>query len=291
MTQSPDNVGGQPEPPGPAVPPPGDEEVSPLSVPPPATWHFPAEPAPVAAVPPPPPPAAPLTAPANGSQAPYGTSPHYGTPQDYGAPGQRPRGPVGYGTGHPAYQGGPPGQDAGLAEWWRRLLGRLIDVVVVSIVLVPVTIPLLSGPFGKLERVTSKYPNLSAPGAQTALSRADGKFVVALWILGIIAAVVWFLYDTLQHAKWGQTLGKRVLSTRVVSAYDRSPITGAAAVKRAAVYALVPVLPVVGTIFAVLNDLWLLWDRRRQCLHDKAARTIVIKTKVPAGGPGQGSPW
>lgn len=288
MTQSPDNVGGQPEPQGPAVPPPGDEDVSPLPVPPPATWHFPAEPAPVPAAPPPP---ASVAAPPNGSQVPYGTSPHYGTPLTYGAPGQRPRGPAGYGMGRPANQGGLADQDAYLAEWWRRLLGRLIDVVVVSIVLVPVTIPLLSGPFGRFERVASQYPSLSSPGAQSALSRADSKLLVALWILGIIAAAVWFLYDALQHAKWGQTLGKRVLSTRVVSAYDRSPITRATAVKRAAVYALVPVLPVVGTIFAVLNELWLLWDRRSQCLHDKAARTIVIRTNVPAGGPGQRSGW
>lgn len=289
MTQSPDNAGGQPKPPGPAVPPPGDEAVSPLPVPPPATWHFPAEPAPAPAEPSHPP--ASVAAPPNGFQVPYGTSPHYGTPQAYGAPGQRPPRPAGYGSGYPAYQGGPPGQDADLAEWWRRLLGRLIDVVVVSIVLVPVTIPLLSGPFGKLKRVASQYPNLSAPGAETALSRADSKFLVAVWILGIIAAAVWFLYDAVQHAKWGQTLGKRALSTRVVSAYDRSPITGGTAAKRAAVYALIPVLPVVGTIFAVLNELWLVWDRRRQCLHDKAARTIVVRTNVPANGPGQGSPW
>jgi uncharacterized RDD family membrane protein YckC len=26
-----------------------------------------------------------------------------------------------------------------------------------------------------------------------------------------------------------------------------------------------------------LGNLWLTWDPRRQCLHDKAARTIVIK--------------
>jgi hypothetical protein len=39
--------------------------------------------------------------------------------------------------------------------------------------------------------------------------------------------------------------------------------------------------------------LWLLWDRQRQCLHDKAARTVVVKTRgyTPAyGQPGYGQP-
>ncbi len=56
-------------------------------------------------------------------------------------------------------------------------------------------------------------------------------------------------------------------------------------------YALIPVVPLVGTLFALLNGLWLTWDRRRQCLHDKAARTIVVKISaqeprpVPPGSP------
>jgi hypothetical protein len=28
----------------------------------------------------------------------------------------------------------------------------------------------------------------------------------------------------------------------------------------------------------------LLWDPRRQCLHDKAARTVVVKKSTPAPG-------
>ena len=37
--------------------------------------------------------------------------------------------------------------------------------------------------------------------------------------------------------------------------------------------------------FALLNELWLLWDPQRQCLHDKVARTVVIK--VDAAPPRQ----
>lgn len=220
-----------------------------------------------------------------GAQQPYGTSPQYGTPQPYGSP---------YGPAYPSYATGlPVGPEPDLAEWWRRLLGRLIDALVLAVVLTPIAIPLLSSPFHRFEQVSSQYPNLNSPGAQSALASADGKLFGALWVVMAISAALSFLYDSVQHARWGQTLGKRAMSTRVVSAYDRSPITGGAAARRAAVYALIPVIPVIGFFFAPINELWLLWDRRRQCLHDKAAHTIVIKTTVPAAGNWQPQrpPW
>jgi uncharacterized RDD family membrane protein YckC len=78
----------------------------------------------------------------------------------------------------------------------------------------------------------------------------------------------------------------------VVSAYDRSKISGGTAAGRAAMYALIPVVPLAGSLFSLLNALWLTWDRRRQCLHDKAARTIVVKTGFQAPRPAPpGSPW
>jgi uncharacterized RDD family membrane protein YckC len=248
-------------------------------------------------------------------QQPYGGPPQQygGPPQQYGAPPQQygappqqyggPPPPYGaqpqpygtpYGAAYPSYgAGSPPGPEPGLAEWWRRLLGRIIDTLIVGVVVVLIAIPLLSGPFHRFQQVSNLYPDLNTPGAQAAISKADGKLFVAVWILSVIGAVIWFLYDSLQHAKWGQTIGKRALSTRVVSAYDRSPISGAAAAKRAAVYALIPVIPLLGGIFAIINELWLLWDRRRQCLHDKAAHTIVIRTDVPVAGNWQqgGAPW
>lgn len=302
MTQSPDNPGGQPA----ADRSPGDQEDGQPapSPPPPGSWHFPPEPVPPpvpqaqqpSPVPPPPygtspqygtpPPYAGPPQP-NGTQqygpppygtqqpygAPYGTPPQYGTPPPYGSP---------YGPAYPSYGTGlAAGPEPDLAEWWRRLLGRVIDAVVLAVVLTPIAIPLLATPFHRLEQVSSRYPDLNAPGAQSALASADGKLFGALWVIVVISAALSFVYDSVQHARWGQTLGKRAMSTRVVSAYDRSPITGGAAARRAAVYALIPVIPLIGSFFALLNELWLLWDRRRQCLHDKAAHTIVIKTNLP----------
>jgi hypothetical protein len=46
---------------------------------------------------------------------------------------------------------------------------------------------------------------------------------------------------------------------------------------RAAVYALPQLVPCVGVLFWLFNVLYCTWDQPyRQCLHDKAARTVVV---------------
>lgn len=230
--------------------------------------------------------AAPYPGPPQYSAPPYGTSPHYGTPPPYAAPQP-------YGIPYPAYAAGLPiGPEPDLAEWWRRLLGRLIDILVLTIAATPIGLAVLSHPFSQYQRIVNRYPDLNTPGAQAALSKADGRLLGSWLVFACTIAVLSFFYDSIQHGLWGQTLGKRALGTRVVSAHDRSKISGGTAAGRAAMYALIPVVPLIGTLFSLLNGLWLTWDRRRQALHDKAARTIVIKTSVPAPHPApSSSPW
>jgi uncharacterized RDD family membrane protein YckC len=100
----------------------------------------------------------------------------------------------------------------------------------------------------------------------------------------VIFCGIYFLYDWIQHAVWGQTLGKRALGTIVVTADSRSKISAGAAAARAAVFTLPPIILYLGGFFDLLDGLWLLWDQRRQCLHDKAARTVVVR-KASLGYP------
>ncbi len=248
--------------------------------------------------------------PAPGTQPAYGTPP-YGTPVEYGMPpppgGPAPGTQPAYGTPpystsqqyarpyaapYPPYgAAGQAGREPGLAEWWRRLLGRIIDVVVLSVLAAPIAFALLSHPLTRYQQTINRYPDLSAPGAQAAISKADGRLFGAWLVFAAIVAVISFVYDSIQHGLWGQTLGKRALGTRVVSGYDRSKISGGTAAGRAAVYSLIPVIPLAGSVFWLLDALWLTWDRRRQCLHDKAARTIVVKTSFHPAGQQPGHPW
>jgi len=220
---------------------------------------------------------------ASGAYQPYpgarpGT-PGYGAP-GYGAPGY---GAPGYGAaGDPA--GRPVARDPALAEWWQRLLARLVDGVILLILTSPLWVTALLSLFRRVQRLADQYPDLGQPAAAQAFNASVSQMMAGMTgtflLLGLGIAAVSFGYDWLQHGLWGQTVGKRVMGTKVVTADTRAPITGQAACGRAAVYALVPAVPSVGALFALINEAWLLWDPRRQCLHDKAARTVVVKTSM-----------
>jgi uncharacterized RDD family membrane protein YckC len=42
---------------------------------------------------------------------------------------------------------------------------------------------------------------------------------------------------------------------------------------------VVPLLGPLGWVYSLLDDLWPLWDGQRQALHDKVARTNVVRTR------------
>jgi uncharacterized RDD family membrane protein YckC len=234
-------------------------------------------------------------------EAGYGQpGPGYGQPaQGYGQPPGYPQ-PYGAYQPYPGGGGAVPGRpqrDPALAEWWQRLLARLIDGLVVSALLSPLWIASFLPLWDRLLKL-ARESQYASPAAQAALNQAATHVVSSMFgtilLLVVVTGVVTFGYDWLQHGLWGRTLGKRALGTRVVTADTRSRISAGAACGRAAVYGLAPVVPTIGSLFAIINELWLLWDPQRQCLHDKAAKTIVVKSSmvpealVPAPRP---SPW
>jgi uncharacterized RDD family membrane protein YckC len=238
--------------------------------------------------------------PPTGQQAPqgYGTPGNqgYGTPggQGYGTPGSQGYGTPG-GQPHPGYaypgypqqpgygqyraSGNGTGRDPALAEWWRRLLARVIDGVILAVIFSPLWYPPWHAFLRQLQSVLNRYPGslANSAAAHTAIVHAESHFFSKILVVFVLFYPVAFAYDWVQHAAWGQTIGKRVLGTRVVMADSRANVGVGPAGARAAVYALPGLVPFVGGLFSLLNELWLLWDPRRQCLHDKAAHTVVVK--------------
>jgi uncharacterized RDD family membrane protein YckC len=260
----------------------------------------------------------------------YGTPgqppPGYGTPASqsypsypqpgYGTPGQA---PSGYGTapgqaypypqpgywqpyqpGYGQYQGyGQPyrafepvngRKNPALAEWWRRLLARLIDGFILGVIFSPLWIPPWRAFFTTVNNLEIEYGTeiSTNPAAKSAVATAESHLIVKMFVIALGFYLVAFLYDWIQHWHWGQTIGKRALGTRVVRD-DGNPNVGAgAACGRAAIYAFAPLIPLVGSLFELLNELWLTWDPRRQCLHDKAAHTVVVKKDYQGPQPQPG---
>ena len=86
----------------------------------------------------------------------------------------------------------------------------------------------------------------------------------------LVLAALLALYDTLFWALAGRTPGMALLGVRVVATRHRS-VSWVSALVRALVLAYFPI-----------GALWVLVDRRHQGVHDKLARTVVIRLPSPA---------
>jgi uncharacterized RDD family membrane protein YckC len=142
--------------------------------------------------------------------------------------------------------------------------------------------------------LTTQYASI---GARFVAILLDGlivgiPLVIIEAILGIagsplaalISAVVFFLYEGLLLASWnGQTVGKKVMNVRVVSA-DGGALTTNKTFTRAGVKVALSLLGSIKPpftsflgIISLIDYLWPFWDANKQTLHDKAAGTYVIK--------------
>ena len=186
--------------------------------------------------------------PQQGQPQPGGGYPQY--PQQQGGYGQYPQGPY-------QYQTGPSGPRANFGQ---RLLALLLDFVIVFIPLLII--------FGLL-------------GAFDDIGGNDGRvqfFTPAEDILYTVIglAVTWSYYTILEGGRSGQTIGKKALSIRVVRLESGGPIGYGRALGRNAVRGLPGYIPLFGFFWVLLDNLWMLWDREKQTLHDKVTKTLVV---------------
>jgi uncharacterized RDD family membrane protein YckC len=136
-------------------------------------------------------------------------------------------------------------------------------------------------------------PDIDEP----SLSAAFDRHVFAIGLLTACASLgIAVLYYGLLTTFWGTTPGKRTLGTWVVTSAARAKPDGKSAFIRAAVFVVAPLVPLVlfasayvrtvyplGPVtlfFCAADNLWLLVDKQRQCLHDKAAGTVVVKRRA-----------
>jgi uncharacterized RDD family membrane protein YckC len=195
--------------------------------------------------------------------------------QGYGYPQQPPEAqyPATSGPGH----GYPADRDPRLAEPWRRLVGWIIDGLIISAISAALWIPLAISFANRLQNVANIYPDSTAPGAQAAYNHAVAQTAGAFVIVLVATFCISVGYYWLLTASWGTTIGKRIVGTWVVSTNGWTKVGLGAALIRALVFVVGgEIIP----FFFLLDNLWLLWDSQRQCLHDKAASTIVVKSSA-----------
>ncbi|MCR8575524.1 RDD family protein [Streptomyces sp. Isolate_219] len=174
---------------------------------------------------------------------PYGGGPYAGDP--YG--GQ-------YGVADPL-AGMPP-----LANRGRRLVARIIDAVIIG---VPVWL-IMTAIVGGVDFFST-----------------DGEMAGRQSTVSGVTLLVYLVYEGLMLSSRGQTVGKMAMKIRVAMLADGSVPHGQPGWVRAAVYSLPEIIPCCGFIFWLINVLWCTWDKPyQQCLHDKAAKTVVVSTET-----------
>jgi uncharacterized RDD family membrane protein YckC len=151
-----------------------------------------------------------------------------------------------------------PGGRAPDASRWLRFAGAFIDSAIAMVIFFPAQMW-----FG----VYKNFPNVVQPSAVQTLGWAGLGFV--LWV----ALHGYFL------ARNGQTIGKRLVSTRVVSVAteEKASLTQLIVVRHLPI-ALAGAVPVVGGILPLVDALFI-FGKDRRCLHDRIAGTRVVKLR------------
>ena len=142
-----------------------------------------------------------------------------------------------------------------LSGWWRRVGATVVDNLLLFI---PSTIAFL------------------------LVTDFAGRYVGALAVLAVQGA---YMVRFLASAK-GQTIGNRVVDTKVRDALTGMAITTNQALRRwgfIALYGLLDItLPTsyttIPTVIALIDCLFPLFDARKQTLHDKFAGTLVVRS-------------
>ncbi len=153
-----------------------------------------------------------------------------------------------------------------VARWSERFLAWLIDFVIISVV------------SGAVFMVAVPVPDVQPvedmdPGSEMEPGRFLAESAGYLW-----TSVVFFAYWAILEHRTGQSVGKRALNLRVVSADGGASGLSGILISSFGKAFLLPVDVILGWIFTNSN---------RQRIFNKAGNTVVVKVRrrgVPDGG-------
>src|SRR3954447_5471935 len=175
-----------------------------------------------------------------------------------------------------------------LAGWWQRVGAFVIDSLVISVVNVIVTLPLQISMQRKMQALVARL-DTTEPGRTPDFGRFVRDYLDILLPLITWSALAtlagWAIYSALMLRFKGATLGKMVVGLQVRLRERPGQLPWSAIGLRILVQfgyllsAVVPLLYLSLFWYPYLDCLWPLWDKKRQALHDKAARTNVVRIR------------
>lgn len=160
-----------------------------------------------------------------------------------------------------------------LADFGNRLLAFLIDSAIFAVVYMIITLPLM---LGWIALVISQAEQM-----ETGDDMVNPFLLFGFWFImffAIMAVVLLFSYlyrVEYQLRQGGQTVGKKVMKLRVIPVDPQATLTRQQLIKR---WAVQDAAGIVVPFFNYVDGFWQLWDKPlQQCLHDKAAQTVVVR--------------
>jgi uncharacterized RDD family membrane protein YckC len=176
-----------------------------------------------------------------------------------------------------------------LAGLGRRLVARLIDIVAVLLLNVVV-----NGYFAyqwgrEFAPIWHDAVNkMSNGGSAFDTQQASPRMDALLWIMLIVATLLWLAYEAPALAGRGQTLGKRIMRIKVLPVESTAPLGFARAFRRwmrLGIWTLAWSCLGLGLLVQFIDALSPTFDPLlRQAFHDKVAGTVVVELP-PAGAP------
>ncbi|QCR18200.1 RDD family protein [Agrococcus sp. SGAir0287] len=163
-----------------------------------------------------------------------------------------------------------------LSGWWRRLFACLLDALLIGVAASIVTVPL------QIARPDVWLGTVQSGRVLDMLVTLDARLIVGQLVTAALLLVIGGAYSILMTSRLGWTLGKRALGIRVRHRdRERLPTLGEAAARWAVALApgalgQVPSVAGITNLWTMVDGLWPIWDRRRQAIHDKVARTNVV---------------
>jgi uncharacterized RDD family membrane protein YckC len=173
-----------------------------------------------------------------------------------------------------------------LAGLGRRLVARLIDIAAVLLLNVVV-----NGYFAyqwarEFAPIYRETVNQMANGGSAFDAQPNSRMDALLWIMLIVATLVWLAYEAPALAGGGQTLGKRIMRIKVVPIESTGPLGFARAFRRwmrLGIWTLAWGCLGFGLLVQFIDALSPTFDPLlRQAFHDKVAGTVVVELP-PAG--------
>jgi len=186
---------------------------------------------------------------------------------------------------HPSRSTTPDG--VALSGWWRRVLARLIDGVIVWIVALPLTFI----PLGRVGTIFMDYFQqvvaAAEAGSSTLPAQPTAELAGPVLQVSLTVLVIYLAYEIALLTRTGATIGRRAAGISVRLRDRPGPPPLVAVLKRTAVkeagtlVGALPLVGILGSVFSLVDVLWPLWDDKKQAIHDKVGATNVVVGPQP----------